>query len=107
MSKGTKVYSLRIPENLVLAMKEQIESINYHTKGEIVEFGPFILKAIREKMAHMERSRRKNRKKVTTPKQEPIPHGSVIHPIDGKPFDWESMYRNMEIAEREAIDGTD
>lgn len=59
MSKGTKIITLRLPPGIEEDMDIQIEQRNEWTKDAPWNRTAFILAAIREKLAHMQRSRRK------------------------------------------------
>lgn len=58
MSKGTKVFSLRIDDELFAAVHAAILKRNLHTRDEDWTFTDFMRAALREKLAKMERSRK-------------------------------------------------
>ena len=57
-TKGTPVYSVRIPADLGDEIERTIRRRNDNTSHEPYLFGGFCLAAIREKIAKMKRSRR-------------------------------------------------
>ena len=65
MGKGTQVYSLRIPADLMQEVKDTIDRSHETRAGEPWTITAFILTAIREKLNHMERSRRSGRRRPT------------------------------------------
>lgn len=105
MSKGTKVVTFRLDADRERRINLEIAFRLNHPTAEPFTFTSFILKAIDEKIAHMERSRKRKRKKAHETPYEFRTSEPVIHPPDGKPFDWEKLYQDMEEAERQAIDG--
>lgn len=65
MSKGTKIITLRLPSILEDAIDAAIAQRNEVTKQEPWTRTAFFLTAIREKLSHMERSRKSSRKRQT------------------------------------------
>lgn len=61
MSKGSPVIPLRIPQTLLNEMEIVIAQRNTLTLNEPWSRSSFIVAAIREKLAHMERSRSKKK----------------------------------------------
>lgn len=68
MSKGTKITGVRIPAELREEMKLTIARANVFKVDEPWNQTDFILAAIREKIAKMERSR-KGRKRTSSPRR--------------------------------------
>lgn len=64
MSKGNQPYLVRIPPEQGREMNECITRRNIYTQFEPWNTQQFILTAIREKIAHMNRSRRPRRRKA-------------------------------------------
>lgn len=62
-SKVTKVRPVRLANDLDDRMLEEVERSKLTRKGEPLTVNAFIVAAIREKLAHMLRSRRKRRPK--------------------------------------------
>jgi hypothetical protein len=62
MSKGTKIIPFRCPGGLEEDMEIAIDDRNERTREAPWSRTDFILKAIREKLDHMQRSRAKKRK---------------------------------------------
>lgn len=63
-SKGTPVYTLRIPNELAAEIETTINRRNIYTLNEPWHWSGFVLTAIREKLNHMERSRRAKKRKA-------------------------------------------
>lgn len=61
MSKGSPVVPIRIPATLLERIETQIAESNPRRKGEPWTRSAFILSAIEEKLAKMERSRKGSR----------------------------------------------
>lgn len=59
MSKGTDRYTFRLPQELMAAVATTIYRRNLHTDKEPWELSEFVRVAIKEKLAKMERSRRR------------------------------------------------
>jgi hypothetical protein len=62
MSKGTKVYALRIPPEQADVILATIERLNLRRVGEPLGFTSFILACVDEKLRHLKAG---NRKKET------------------------------------------
>lgn len=60
-SKGSKVLQVRVPRDLLNAIKMQIAQRNVFTKEEPWKVSDFIRAAMVEKLKKMERSRRKTK----------------------------------------------
>lgn len=105
MSKGTQVYSVRIPSELSSEISKTINRRNLFSKEGPWTFTDFILMAVREKLAHMERSRTKGKKKIKEPKQEPIADGGVLHRDPREAEFWQGIEDELWSKEREAING--
>jgi len=59
MSKGTRKYPIRIPDDIAREINLAIDSRNFHSRESGWTFSDWIRKAIREKLAHTKRSRSK------------------------------------------------
>ena len=59
MSKGTKLFAVRIAPDMQARIDETIQRRNLWTRGEDWSFSDFIRVAIEEKIRKMERSRRR------------------------------------------------
>ncbi len=57
MSKGNDIYKARLTRDLVAEVEVTIESRNRHSRNTPWDMSAFIRAAIREKLAHMARSR--------------------------------------------------
>ena len=57
MSKGTTVYSLRVPDPIIAQVEEAIHRRNHHSYEQPLDRSAFIVAAIREKLQKMARSR--------------------------------------------------
>ena len=62
MSKGNKVIPFRCPRELEQAINSAIASRNHVTKQEPWDRTGFIIAALKDKLAHLERSKGKKRK---------------------------------------------
>jgi len=101
MSKGSKIVTFRIPADLLAKVKGEIISHNHYSKGEWWKFSHFIIKAIEEKIAHAERSRKKKPKAKpyqyqTADDVDPIIQvfracQGVIHPVAEKASEEKGM----------------
>jgi hypothetical protein len=56
MSKGTRVYTLRIPDDLAVELKSAIESTNQSRHDEPHTMSSYIIYCIRRKLCHRKRS---------------------------------------------------
>lgn len=63
MSKGSKIVSVRFPDDEHEAMLLRLESLRVFHHGSEVTLGEFIRSAVEEKIAKMERSRTWRKKK--------------------------------------------
>lgn len=59
MSKGSPIIPTRIPTELLGEIDAAIERANRHRKGEALTRSSFLIAAVREKLAKMERSRKR------------------------------------------------
>jgi hypothetical protein len=64
MSKGTRIVTLRVPDELRRACEAQIDMSEPWRAGEPWTLGEFIRVAIKEKLAKMARCRRRYRRKA-------------------------------------------
>jgi|SRR5271168_1558725 len=70
MSLGSPRVTLRIPENLLEQIKETIDRNNLRARGEPWDTTSWIIDAIRDKLAHQDRGRKKHdrpRKQIKDP----------------------------------------
>lgn len=58
MSKGNKVVPVRFTPEELQAIAEAIESANDHTRDEPYTVSSWIRKAVKDKLAHLSRSKR-------------------------------------------------
>ena len=58
MSKGTTIYTMRIPDELIAQVEGTMSRLNHYRRDEPLTRSAFFLAAIREKLHKMERSRR-------------------------------------------------
>jgi len=63
MSKGTPFVSVRVPDDLLQQIEQEIARTNQNTRNAPFTRSSWILVAIREKLAHAKRSRQKKKKK--------------------------------------------
>lgn len=59
MSKGSKIVQVRVPDDLLKRIEEHVSSLQLNARGEPPTVSSYIRKAIEEKLAHRERSRKK------------------------------------------------
>lgn len=64
MSKGTDRYTFRLPQDMMAEVAATIYRRNLHTDREPWELSEFVRVAIREKLAKMERSRKRAARKL-------------------------------------------
>jgi hypothetical protein len=62
MSRGTPVKTLRVPQAIVDRVQAAIDSANDRRFAQPYDWTAWALKAIAEKLAHLERSRNRRRK---------------------------------------------
>jgi hypothetical protein len=62
MSKGSRIVGIRVEADLEAAIETAIASANYHSRIEPHTLSSWIKAAIREKLAHIQRSKRKGKK---------------------------------------------
>lgn len=58
MSQGTRVYPVRLADDLVSEINAAIESRNHHSAKAPWNFSEFIRDALRNKLDHIKRSRK-------------------------------------------------
>lgn len=74
MSKGTRIYSLRIPPELMAQVYDFVaRNLDRDKKGELT-VSKFIVDAVRERLGKLERAKRSGQKQRERSK------GGVIHP---------------------------
>jgi len=61
MSKGSPIITFRVPDDLLAEMDSAINSANWHSKIEPYRRASWIKAAIREKLAHIKRSKKRKK----------------------------------------------
>lgn len=102
LSKGTQVYSLRIPPELMFEIRDFVQR-NYdrQTKGEL-SVTMFILDAIRERLRKLERAKESGKRSAERKR------GGVIHPVPEGPSLPVSSIADTDLSpgiDLEAVDG--
>jgi len=80
MSIGSPRMTVRIPADLLAAVDRQVESRNAVAHGEPWTLSAFVVAALREKLAKMERSR-SGRRRVTAEDRERVPGTWPVRPV--------------------------
>jgi hypothetical protein len=62
MSKGSPVVPVRIPAELLAVIDATVSRVNVKTRGEPYTRSSWILAAIRDRLAHMERAKKPRRR---------------------------------------------
>jgi hypothetical protein len=64
VSAGTRVYSMRLPDDLIEDIQADLELDNVHGIDPAVTLTTWMVRAARQRLAHRARSRAKRRKRI-------------------------------------------
>jgi len=71
MSKGSPIVSLRVPQEMLDIVDNEIQIVNRSKVKQKFDRSLFILTAVCEKLAHLERGRRRSKRGQVDPKRCP------------------------------------